>query len=305
MKAKSEIMEWQDEVKLAQSFKNRAGYESLSPDARAQIDARVTFATTNLVQHQLAFEAIVSQSIALDRSVSKTNAALAAVPSVPDPRAAAAREIEWVEEKIHSTAARMDDLERKLALQDRLFEQIKAEQEAIAALPQAPARSQSPMLMEVDDGDGVLDHMPSLKRKRADDDDRRPSSRRRSLARTIADLQEANDALIDRVAEAEGTIEGILNDVVEDPEGEESSRATRLKEIVQDYQTFIENAKTAAEVTESNSRVVEALRTEAERAVADWNEAYQEFEVVRNEAIGISNREKEVSTDFGFQGRMN
>lgn len=305
MKAKSEIMEWQDEVKLAQSFKNRAGYESLSPDARAQIDARVTFATTNLVQHQLAFEAIVSQSIALDRSVSKTNAALAAAPSVPDPRAAAAREIEWVEEKIHSTAARMDDLERKLALQDRLFEQIKAEQEAIAALPQAPARSQSPMLMEVDDGDGVLDHMPSLKRKRADDDDRRPSSRRRSLARTIADLQEANDALIDRVAEAEGTIEGILNDVVEDPEGEESSRATRLKEIVQDYQTFIENAKTAAEVTESNSRVVEALRTEAERAVADWNEAYQEFEVVRNEAIGISNREKEVSTDFGFQGRMN
>lgn len=305
MKAKSEIMEWQDEVKLAQSFKNRAGYESLSPDARAQIDARVTFATTNLVQHQLAFEAIVSQSIALDRSVSKTNAALAAVPSVPDPRAAAAREIEWVEEKIHSTAARMDDLERKLALQDRLFEQIKAEQEAIAALPQAPARSQSPMLMEVDDGDGVLDHMPSLKRKRADDDDRRPSSRRRSLARTIANLQEANDALIDRVAEAEGTIEGILNDVVEDPEGEESSRATRLKEIVQDYQTFIENAKTAAEVTESNSRVVEALRTEAERAVADWNEAYQEFEVVRNEAIEISNREKEVSTDFGFQGRMN
>ncbi|KAF9789895.1 hypothetical protein BJ322DRAFT_1044765 [Thelephora terrestris] len=289
MKAKSEVMDWQDEVKMAQSYKNRAGYESFSPEARAQVDARVTYATTNLVQHQLAFEAIVSQSIALDRNVSKTYAALA--PAPPDTRAATAREIEWVQEKIQFATVRMDELEQKLALQDRLLEQIKAEQESLAAAP--PPASSTPLSwspMEVEDGDGVLDHTPPLKRKRADDDDPRPSSRRKSMARTIADLRKANETLVDRITEAEGAIDVILNDVVEDSEGEDLSRVTRLKEIVQDYQTFSESAKTAAEVTESNSRVVVALTTEAERALADWDEVYQEFEVVRKDAAEIDNR---------------
>lgn len=294
MKAKSEVREWQDEVNVAQSWRNRAGFESFSKEARDQIQARITFATTNLVQHQLAFEAIVSQSIALDRDVSKTNAALAPPPPAPSPRETSHREMELMQERIQFATLRMDDLERKLALQDQLVERVKAEQEAVAALPQLPSSASSWSPVAVNDGDGVLDHMPSLKRKRTDDDDSRPSSRRRSLARTIADLQESNDTLTDRIAEAEGTIEGILNDVVEDPEGEESSRATRLKEIFQDYQSFIENAKTAVEATERNSRVVEALKTEAERAIADWNEVYQEFQTVRNEAMEIHKREKEV-----------
>jgi predicted nucleic acid-binding Zn-ribbon protein len=158
--------------------------------------------------------------------------------------------------------------------------------------------------MEVDDGDGVLDYTPPLKRKRADDDDPRPSSRRKSLARTIADLRKANETLVDRITEAEGAIDVILNDVVEDSEGEDLSRVTRLKEIVQDYQTFSESAKTAAEVTESNSRVVVALTAEAERALADWDEVYQEFEGVRKEAAEIDNRANEVRHRFWFSGSM-
>ena len=294
MKAKSEVMEWQDEVKVAQSLKNRAGLESFSPEAHEQIDSRISYATTNLVQHQLAFEAIVCQSIALDRGVSRTNADLAPAPPASDPTATTPREIEWMQERIQFATVRMDDLERKLTLQDQLLERVKAEQEAVAVPPQLSSNAGPRSLMELDDGDGVLDHIPSLKRKRTGDDDNKPSSRRRSLARTIADLQEANDGLIDRVAEAEGTIEGILNDVVEDPEGEESSRATRLKEIFQDYQMFVENAKTAIEATESNSRVVDALRTEAERAIADWSEVLQEFKAVRNETMEIHSREKAV-----------
>jgi len=179
---------------------------------------------------------------------------------------------------------------------------LKVEQEAVAALPPLPSATGSGSPMEVDDGDGILDGMPSLKRKRADDDDPRPSSRRRSLARDVADLRKSNEELVDRVAEAEGTIEGILNDVVEDPEGEESSRATRLKEIFQDYQSFIENARTATEVTERNSRVVEALKTEAERAIADWNEVYQEFETVRNEATEIHARAKGRADEIAKKG---
>ena len=298
MKSKSEVMEWQDEVQLAQSLKNRAGFDTFSAEAQAQVDSRIAYATKNLAQHQLAFEAFVSQSIALDRSVSEANAALAPAPAGPDPRAATPREIEWMQERIKAATARADELEKKLALQDQLLERLKTEQAAIAALPQLPSVTSSGSPMEVDDGDGVLDNIPSLKRKRTDDDDPRPSSRRRSLARDVADLQKANEALIDRVAEAEGTIEGILNDVVEDPEGEELSRATRLKEIFQDYQTFIESAKTAAEVTESNSRVVEALKTEAERAIADWSEVNHEFEMARAEAMEIHVRAKEVSCRF-------
>jgi len=75
-----------------------------------------------------------------------------------------------------------------------------------------------------------------------------------------------------------------------------------LKEIFQDYQTFIENAKGAVEVTESNSRVVQALRTEAERAIADWNEVYQEFQLVRNETMEIHNREKERTKEINEKG---
>ena len=294
MKARSEVMEWQEEVKLAESFKNRVGFESFPQEAQAQINSRVTYATMNLVQHQLAFEAIVSQSLALDRSVSKTNAALAPAPAAPDPRAATPREIEWMQGKIQSATSRMDDLERKITLQNKLLEQIKAEEEAIVALPPLTSTAPSRSPIDTGDRDGVLANVPSLKRKRTDDDDHRPSSRRKSLARTVGDLQEAHEALIDRVAEAEGTIEGVLNDVVEEPDGEESSRVARLKEIVQDYQVFIESAKTAVEDTDRNSRVVEALRAEAERVIADWNEAYQEFEVARNEAMDIHNREKEV-----------
>jgi len=294
MKAKSEIMDWQDEVKMAQSLKNRVGLESCSPEAQAQIDSRITHATKNLVQHQLAFEALVSQSIALDQSVSKTNAALAPAPVVPDPRAATPREIDWMQERIKAATVRADELEKKLALQDQLLERLKVEQEAVVVLPRLPSADKPWSPMEVDDGDGVLDRMPSLKRKRTDTDDPWPSSRKRSFTRNVADLQEANEALVDRIAEAEGTIEGILNDVVEDPEGEESSRIARLKEIFQDYQTFIENAKTAIQVTESNSRVVEALKIEADKAVADWNEARQEFEAVRNESMEIHARSKGV-----------
>jgi len=295
MKSKSEVMEWQDEVKLAQSLRDRAGFDTFSAEAQAQVDSRIAYATKNLVQHQLAFEAFVSQSIALDRSVSKANAALVPAQAVPDPLAATPREIEWMQERIKAATARADELEKKLALQDQLLERLKTEQAAIAALPPLPSVTISGSPMEVDDGDGVLDNIPSLKRKRTDDDDPRPSSRRRSLARDIADLQKANEAFVDRIAEAEGTIEGILNDVVEDPEGEELSRATRLKEIFQDYQTFIESAKTATEVTERNSRVVDALKTEAERAIADWSEAHREFQMVRTEATEIHVRTKEVS----------
>ena len=298
MKAKSETMEWQDEVKLAQSLKNRAGFDTFSPEAQAQVNSRIAYATGNLVQHQLAFEALVSQSIALDQSVSKANAALTPAPAVPDPRAATPREIEWMQERIQAATIRADELEKKLALQDQLLEQLKAEQEAIAALPPLPSAYRSRSPMEIDDGDGILDGAPSLKRKRTDDDEPRHPSRRKTLARNVADLQEANEALVDRIAEAEGTIEGILNDAVEDPEGEESSRAIRLKEMIQDYQTFIENAKTAIEVTERNSQLVEALKTEAERAIAVWNEAYQEFEVVRNEAMEIHARGKKVRCRF-------
>lgn len=288
-------MEWQDEVAVAQSLKNRAGFESCSPEVQEKINARISYATTNLVQHQLAFETIVCQSIALERVPSKTNAASAPpAPALGPGATTTPREIEWMQDRIQYATVRMDELERKLALQDQLLERIKAEEVAVNALPQLRSTADSRSPMEVDDGDGVLDHMPSLKRKRVDEDDNRPASRRKSLARTITDLQEANDGLIDRIAEAEGTIEGILNDVVEDPEGEESSRATRLKEIFQDYQTFVENSKAAIEVTESNSRVVEALKTEAERAIADWSEVYQEFQTVRNEAVEIHKREKEV-----------
>ena len=297
MKTKSEVMDWEDEVKMAQSLKHRAGFDAFSPEAQAQVDSRIAYAMKNLVQHKLAFEALVSQSVALDQSVSKANAALAPAPAVPDPRAATPREIEWMQEHIKAATARADELEKKLALQDQLLERLKKEQEAVEALPPLPPATSSGSPMEVDDGDGdgVLDNMPSLKRKRKDDDDPQPSSRRRSLARDVANLQEANEVLADRIAEVEDTIEGILNDVVEGPEGEESSRVIRLKEIFQDYQTFIENAKTAVEVTECNSRVVEALKTEAERAIADWNEAYQEFETVRDEATEIHIRAKGVS----------
>lgn len=295
MRAKSEVMDWKDEVKMAQSLKNHAGFDTFSPEVQAQIDSRLAYATKKLVKHQLEFEAFVSQSIALDRSVSKANAALAPAPAVPDPRAATPREIDWMQERIKAATARADELEKKLALQDQLIEQLKVEQETIAALPPLPSAASSGSPMEVDGGDGILDNMPSLKRKRTDDDDPRPSSRRRSLARDVVDLQKANEELVDRIAEAEGTIEGILNDVVEDPEGEESSRATRLKEIFQDYYTFIESAKTAVEVTERNSRVVEALKAEAERTIADWNAAYQEFEAVRDEATEIHARAEEVS----------
>lgn len=297
MKSKSEVMDWEDEVKLAQSLKDRAGFDTFSSEAQAQIESRIEHATTNLVQHQLAFEALVSQSIALDRSVSKANTALVPVPAVPDPRAAKPHEIEWMQERIRAATARADELEKKLTYQDQLLEKLKAEQEAVAALQRPPFDSpRSPM--DVDDEDGLLDGVPSLKRKRTDDDDPQPSSRRRSLARKVADLQEVNEALVDRIAEAEGTIEGILDGVVEDPEGEECSRATRLKEIFQDYRTFIENAKTAMDVTESNSRVVAALKTEAERAIADWSDAYQEFETVRNEAMEIHARAKQVRCRF-------
>lgn len=301
MKAKSEVVEWQDEVKVAQSLKNRAGFESLSPEAQAQMTSRISYATTNLVQHQLAFEAIVSQSIALDLNVSKANAALVSAPPPLERNTATPREIEWMQERIRFATLRMDELERKLALQDQLMERIRVEQEAVVALPQLSSTDSSRSPMETEDGDGMLDRIPSLKRKRTEEDEDRPSSRRKSLARTIADVQEANDSLIDRIAEAEGTIEGILNDVVEDPEGEESSRATRLKEIFQDYQTFIENSRTAVEVTDSNSRVVEALKMEADRAIANWNETYQEFQAVRNEAVEINNREKEVRSRFEFR----
>lgn len=294
MVAKSETMEWEDEVKLAQSFKDRPSFDTYSPEVQAEINSRITYATKNLVEHQLKFETIVSKSIELDRSMSKANAALVPAPTVPDPRATTPREIEWMEERIQAATARADELEKKLALQDQLLERLKAEQEAVAALPRFPSAVNPRSPMEVDDGDGVLDEMPSLKRKRTDDDEPRPSSRRRSLARSVADLQEANETLVDRIAEAEGTIEGILDGVVEDPEGEESSRATQLKEIFQDYQAFIENARTAVEVTERNSQVVGVLKTEAERAIADWNEAYQEFEAVRNEAMEIQVRAKEV-----------
>ena len=294
MKSKSEVMDWGEEVKLAQSLKDRAGFDTFSTEAQAQIDSRIKYATTNLVQHQLEFEAFVSQSIALDRTVSKVNAASAPAPTAPDPRAATPREIEWMQERIRAATVKADELEKKLAFQDQLLERLKAEQEAVAALPRLTSVDSPRSPMDVDDTDGLLDGIPSLKRKRTEDDDPRPSARRRSLARNVTDLREANEALIDRIAEAEGTIEGILDGVVEDPEGEECSRATRLKEIFQDYRTFIENAKTAADVTESNSRVVEALKKEAERAVADWNDAYQEFEVVRNEAIEIHARAKEV-----------
>ena len=305
MRAKSEVMDWKDEVKMAQSLKDHAGFDTFSSEVQAQIDSRLAYATKKLVKRQLEFEAFVSQSIALDRSVSKANAALAPAPTVPDPRAATPREIDWMQERIKAATARADELEKKLALQDQLMERLKAEQEAVAALPSLPSAASSESPMEVDGGDGVLDNMPSLKRKRTDDDDPRPSSRRRSLARDVVDLQKANEELVDRIAEAEGTIEGILNDVVEDPEGEESSRATRLKEIFQDYHTFIESAKTAVEVTECNSRVVEALKAEAERAIADWNAAYQEFEAVRDEATEIHARAEEVSYRSWSQEPLN
>ena len=290
MKTESEVMEWEGEIRVAQSLKNRLNFDTFSPEVQTQINARIIHATNNLVQHQLAFESLVSQSIALDQRVSKANVALNPAPVVPDSQKATPREIEWMEERIQVATTRMDELEKKLALQDQLLERLKVEQEAVAALPPVPLQSS----MEVDDGDGILDSAPSLKRKRGNDDEPRTLSRHRSLARSVADLREANEALVDRIADAEGTIEGLLNDVVEDPEGEESSRVTRLKEIVQDYQTFIESAKTSIEVTEGNSRLVEALKREAERAIADWSEAYREFETVRNEANEIKAREDQV-----------
>ena len=290
MRAKSDVIEWEEETRAAQSLKNRAGLNTLSPEVQAQINSRIIYATNKLARHQLAFEDLVSQSIALDRSVSKANAALEPAPAVPDPRATTPREVEWMQERMKAATARMDELEKKLSLQDQLLERLKAEQEAVAVLPPLPSTASPHSPME----DGVLDMMPSLKRKRVDDDGTQPSSRRKSLARDVADLQEANETLVDRIAEAEGTIEGFLYDVVEDPEGEESSRATRLKEIFQDYQTFTESAKASIEATENNSGIVEALMKEAERAVADWKEAHQEFEVVQNEAREIQVREKEV-----------
>lgn len=293
MNTKSAIMDWEEETKAAQSLKNRAGFDAFSTEVQAQVDSRITYAANKLVQYQLAFEALIFQSIELDRSVSKTNAALT---PAPDPRATTPREIEWMEERIRVATARMDELEKKLTLQDQMLERLKAEQEAVAALPPLPpAATASPRSStEVDDEDGVLDMVPSLKRKRGDEDEPRPSLRHRSLARSVADLQELNEALVDRIAEAEGTIEGILNDVVEDPEGEESSRATRLKEIVQDYLAFIENAKASIEATQNNSGVVEALKIEAERAIANWNEEYQVLEAAQNEAGEIQARETQV-----------
>ena len=290
MKAKSEVVEWQEEVKLVQSFKNRTGFESLSQEAQGQINTRINYATTNLAQHQLAFEAIVSQSIALDRSVSKTNAALARTPAMTT----TPREIEWMREYVQLATARMDELERKLVLRDQQLERVNAEHAAGVALSQLPPAADAQSPMEIDDGDGILDGMPSLKRRRTDDEDHGSSLRRRTLARTIADLREANEALTDRIAEAEGTIEGILNDAVEDLDGVEISREARLKEIVQDYQTCIENAKAASEVAENNSRVVETLKTEAENAIAAWNEVYPEFEAERNEGMEMNDGEKEV-----------
>ena len=302
MKAKSEVMEWEEEVKAAQSLKNRTAFETFSEEVQVQIRSRITYATKNLVQNQLAFEALVAQSIELDRNVSKANAALIPAPTVPDPRAAKPREIEWMQERIKVVTARMDELEVKLALQDRLLEQLKAEQAAVAALPPLSSAASPRSPMRVDDEDGILDRMPSLKRKRTDDGESRPSSRHRSLARSVAHLKEATEALDDRVSQAEGTIEGFLNDVVEDSDGEEFSRVARLKEIFQEYLTFIESAKTSIEATENNSVLVEALKTEAERAIADWNEAYQEFEGVRNEAMEIQAREKEVRcADSAFE----
>ena len=56
---------------------------------------------------------------------------------------------------------RMDDLERKLAKQDQLLEQIKLEQEAIDALPRLPSIVSSRSPMECGDGDGVLGRAPS------------------------------------------------------------------------------------------------------------------------------------------------
>ena len=276
LKAKSEVIEWQDEVKEAQSLKNRVGFESLSPEAKAAIDSRISYAMTNLVQYELAFEVIVSQSIALDRSVSKINATLAPAPAPAGPGASTPREIEWMQERIKFAMVRMDDLERKLALQDQLLDRIKVEQAAVNALPRLPSTVSSRSPMEVDDGDGVLDHTPS------------------SLARTSSDLREAGDDLTIRVAEAERTIEGSFNGVLEDPEGEGSSRVTRLKETFQNYRTFIKNAKTALGVTENNSLIIGALRTEAERAIFEWEKLYQEFEAVLGEVMGFRNEEKEV-----------
>lgn len=300
MKTKSEVIEWEGEIKVAQSHKNRLNFDTFSPGVQTQINARIIHATNNLVQRQLAFEALVSQSIALDQRVSKANLPLKPAPTVPDPQMATPREIEWMQERMQVATTRMDELEKKLALQDQLLERLKVEQEAVAALPPVPPRSP----MEVDDGDGVLDSVPSLKRKRGNDGEPRPSSRRRSLARSVADLREANEVLVDRIAEAEGTIEGLLNDVVEDPEGEESSRAVQLKEIFQDYQTFIESAKTSIEVTEGNSRLVEALKREAERAITDWNEVYRDFETVRNEANEIQAREKQVRFQSSYPPKL-
>lgn len=292
MKTKSEIIDWEEETRAAQSLKNRPDFDTFSKGIQTQINCRVTCATSNLVKRQLAFEALVSQSIALDQSVSKANAALEPPPAVPNPPAATPSEIEWMEERIKVVTTRMDELDKKLALQDQLMKRLEVEQAAVAALPPVPPRS--PVETEVDYGDGILDTVPSLKRKREHDEEPRPPSRRRSLARSVADLHEMNEALVDRIEEAEGTIEGILNDVVEDPEGEESTRAGRLKEIIQDYQMFVENARSSIEATEGNARVVEALKSEAERAIADWNHAYQEFETAQNETKEIHVREDEV-----------
>ena len=260
MNAKSKVAEWSDKVQDAHSSKNTADFEH---------------ASANLAQHQLAFEAIVSLLVALDSSVPKTNATLAPAPPLVGPGASTPREVEWTEERIQFTTARINDLERKMALQDHLLERIKAEQQAIDALSPLPSTVNSRSLSQV--------HL-------------------RSLEQTIADLREANDSLVVRVAEAEETIEGILNEVVEDPEGEKFSRATRLKEIFQDYRAFTEKAKTAIGVAESNSRVFDALRTQAERAIADWNKVCQDLQAARDEMMEIRNREKEVRFRFDTPG---
>ena len=60
----------------------------------------------------------------------------------------------------------MDDLERKLALQDQLLGRVKVEQETAAVFPQLSSNSGPRSPMEFDDRDRVLDHAPSLRRKR-------------------------------------------------------------------------------------------------------------------------------------------
>lgn len=129
-------MGWKDEIQDAQSLKNCADFESFSKEAEAEINFRISHASTNLAQHQFTFEVIVSLLVALDSSVPKTNTALApAPPSVGLAGAPTSREVEWMQERTQFTTGRMNDLERKIALQDQMLERIMTEQEVIDALP--------------------------------------------------------------------------------------------------------------------------------------------------------------------------